>query len=337
MSKSNDLFIIAELSANHCGSIDTAKRIIREAKKAGADAVKLQTYTPENMVAGDYILEEGLWKRRGLLGLYKQGCTPWIWHKELFNHAKEIGIELFSSPFDLPSVDFLEDLGCPRYKIASFELNDTPLIRAVAKTGKPIIMSIGCSTKEEIEIAVKEARRYGPRHITLLKCTSAYPAEPKDANLNTLSAMYFEFKTHVGVSDHSPGVGVSCAAAALGASIIEKHLTLDRQGGGLDAEFSMEPDEFAQLVTECHRASQARGGIKYGSTQKGFDLRRSLYFAKDLKAGTVIKETDIKTARPFASVSPQDIDKVIGQVIINSVKCNQSFAWSLVDANKQQH
>lgn len=320
----NKPFIVAEMSGNHLGDLDRAEAIICEAKVAGADAIKIQSFEFEEMVVNNKELES----------LYKQVLTPREWIHDLMHRARIAEIELFSTPFSPRWVRLLDQFKFPRFKIASFELTDTPLIRAVAKTGKPIIMSTGMATEQEIENALKEARRYGPRDITLLKCTSAYPSTAENANLNTMSDMYFRFKTKVGLSDHSPGIGVAVAAAGLGASVIEKHLTLNRADGGPDAEFSMEPDEFRQMVTECRRAYNARGAIHYGPTDgERTDLKRSMYFAKDLKTGHILEDSDIKTARPFAHVSPQNIDSFIGKAIIEDVKYNQPVTWDSINAD----
>jgi sialic acid synthase SpsE len=257
--------LVAELSANHLGSLDRAKDIVRAAADAGADAVKLQTFTPEQMVASDLVIEAGPWSGSLAIELYRQAHTPREWHEPLFDLARRLGIEIFSSAFHPDDVDFLEQLGCPRYKIASFELTDLDLIKHVALTRKPIIMSTGMATFAEIQVAVLAAT--ASPDITLLKCTSAYPADASDANLATGPSMAGCWRrTRWGLSDHSMGIGVAVAAAALGASMIEKHLTLRRADGGPDASFSMQPEEFEQLVTECRRAAAAVGQVRYGPT-----------------------------------------------------------------------
>lgn len=260
------LRIVAELSANHLGSLARARAIIDAAARAGADAVKLQTFTPEQMADPGAIVEAGPWAGCNLVDLYTAAHTPREWHPELFAYAREFGIEIFSSVFHPDDVDFLESLGCPRYKIASFELTDLDLIAYAARTGKPLIISTGMATFREIERAVAVVIRHSPRApmLTLLRCTSAYPASPADAHLATILDMASRLRCEVGLSDHTMGIGVAVAAAALGASMIEKHLTLARSDGGPDAAFSMEPHEFAQMVTECRRAAAAVGAVRYG-------------------------------------------------------------------------
>lgn len=254
--------IVAEISANHLGSLDRALRIVGVAAAAGADAVKLQTYTPEQMADPGLIIPRGPWAGRNAVALYREGHTPREWHKPLFERAHSLGLMAFSSVFHPDDVDFLETLGCPMYKISSFELTDLNLIHYAGRTGKPIVISTGMATVEEIYAAVMA--NYGAVDLTLLKCTSAYPASPADANLLTMRAMRQHFCVKVGLSDHTMGMGVAIAAAALGASMIEKHLTLSRADGGPDAAFSMEPSEFAQMVVECRRAAQAVGEVRYG-------------------------------------------------------------------------
>ena len=306
-------FIIAELSANHNGSLDMALAIIEAAAKAKASAIKLQTFTPESM-AVEYSIKDGPWAGQNLIDLYKQAHTPREWHQELFAKARSLGIVPFSSPFDEASVDFLEKLNCPLYKIASFEIVDIPLIRYVASTKKPIFISTGMATLAEIDRAVEAAQGC---EITLLKCTSAYPAPFSDANLATLADMG-RFYGRVGISDHTPGIGVAVAAVALGATVVEKHLTLSRSDGGPDSGFSMEPSEFAQLVTECNAAYQAIGTISYGPTESerpSLALRRSLYFSEDVQAGTVLTKKHFRTARPALGLPPMEIDNLIGRVL----------------------
>lgn len=262
------LRIVAELSANHLGSLDRALDIVHAAAVAGADAVKLQTFTPEQMANPDTIVEAGPWAGCNLVDLYRQAHTPRAWLAPLFEHARRLGIECFSSVFHPDDVNVLEKLDCPRYKISSFELTDLDLIAHAARTGKPIIISTGMATFREIEQAVAVVIRHSPRAplLTLLRCTSAYPASPADANLATILDMASRLRCEVGLSDHTMGIGVAVAAAALGASMIEKHLTLRRSDGGPDAAFSMEPEEFAQMVTECRRAVAAIGEVRYGPT-----------------------------------------------------------------------
>lgn len=321
-------FIVAEISANHLGDFSRASKLVYEAKQCGADGVKFQTFNPDDMVMHNIPMKGGQWDGQKLRDLYVQAHMPYEWHEKLFNYAKKLGIVPFSSPFSVEAVDFLETLDCPIYKVASFELIDTPLIRRIAKTGKQIVMSTGMAEEDHIKKAIEDAQSEGPRDITLLKCTSAYPSTADSANLMTMEAMYFQFKTHVGISDHSPGIGVACAAAAMGARIIEKHLTLKRSDGGPDASFSMEPDEFSQLVIECRRAAASVGKVTYGH-QKGelSALRRSLYFNQSLPVGTVLSPHMVRTARPFVGLSPQNIDKIIGKTILKDVKRGEPVTW----------
>ena len=310
-------FLIAELSANHNGSLDRALAIIEAAAKAGADAVKFQTYTPD--MAVDHIIKGGTWAGESLRELYQKARTPWEWHPALFSKARELGITPFSTPFDEKAVDLLEKLNCPYYKIASFEIVDTQLIRYVAETKKPIIMSTGMATVAEIERAMEAAQGC---EITLLKCTSAYPAPASAANLATIPDMKAYFECDVGISDHTPGIGVAVAAVALGATVVEKHLTLNRSDGGPDSMFSMEPHEFTQLVTECRRAHESIGHIYYGPTkseESSVSLRRSLYFTETLPSGTVLNKQHMRTARPALGLPPKDMEYLIGHRLSKGV------------------
>lgn len=312
----NKPFIIAEMSANHLGSLQRALAIVDAAADSGADAIKLQTWTPDTMCIDD---SRTMWQGESVLlrDLYRESWLPWEFHKPIFDRCAERGIECFSAPFDKASVDLLETLGCPRYKIASFELVDLDLIRYAASKGKPMVMSCGMATWNEIMIAVRAAAEAAP-NITLLKCTSAYPADASHANLATMVEMGGNWNVF-GLSDHTPGIGVAVAAAALGAVMIEKHLTMSRADGGPDAAFSMEPYEFNQMVTECRRAAAAIGRVQYGpGPTESTALRRSLYFARDIKAGEVITQDHLCTARPATGLAPHEIDLVIGRI----VKCD---------------
>lgn len=309
-------FIVAELSANHNGSFERAMKLVEAAAKAGADAIKLQTWLPDSMCLDHgYVLERGQWKGRRMVDLYREAFTPWDWHKPLFKRANELGMVAFSSPFDRESVDFLETLDCQIYKIASFELVDLPLIRYVASKGKPIIMSIGMASQQEASDAVHAACSCD---LTLLKCTSQYPADASEANLSTMYDMNMRFRCDVGLSDHSHGIGVAVAASALGAAVIEKHLTLSRADGGLDASFSMEPHEFAQMVTECRRAVKAIGQVKYGGELT--ELRRSLFYARELPSGHILEERDFRTARPATGLKPSQLPRLIGKRLAKAVE-----------------
>lgn len=331
-------YLIAEMSGNHNQSLDRALEIVDAAAASGADAVKLQTYTADTMTLNidqpGFLIDdaESLWKGEHLYSLYEKAHTPWVWHKEIFEHAYKRGIHCFSSPFDESAVDFLESLDVPAYKIASFELVDLPLIKKVASTGKPMIMSTGMANIAEIHEAVHCAKANGCNAITLLKCTSTYPASPGNSNLLTMPNMREVFDCNVGLSDHTMGVGVAVAATALGASIIEKHFTLSRADGGVDSAFSLEPAEFLLLREECDRAWQALGEIKYECSElevKSLEHRRSLYLTCDLEAGTRLTADMVKTIRPGLGLSPKYISAVIGLVINKKVSAGTPLSWDL--------
>jgi pseudaminic acid synthase len=306
--------IVAEMSANHLGSLDRAMAIVDAAAEAGANAIKLQTWAPDTMCLDrSYTLQSGPWAGRKLFDLYREAYTPWEWHRPIFDRARSKGLIPFSAAFDRESVDFLETLGVDRHKVASFELTDLPLIRYAARTGKPLIMSTGMASVAEITAAYAAANS---RRITLLKCTSAYPATVDDANLATIPDMRQWLGCDVGLSDHTPGHEVAAAAAALGATIIEKHLTLSRADEGPDAGFSMEPDEFAAMVKACRTAAAARGAPHYGCTpSESTALRRSLYIARDMKAGEMLTADNLRTARPACGLPPAKYQVVLGQTI----------------------
>lgn len=313
-------FVIAELSANHNGSLVTALRIIEEAKKAGADAVKLQTYTPDtitlNSDAEGFRIQGGLWDGRTLYDLYREAHMPWEWHTTLFEHAHRLGITIFSSPFDKTAVDLLEDLGAPAYKIASFEAVDLPLIRYVASTGKPMIISTGMADAEEIAEAVTAAQGAGCRQLALLHCVSGYPAPPGDYNLATIPDMIERFGCVIGLSDHTLDNTTAIASVALGGSIIEKHFTLDRRGGGPDDSFSLEPPELAALCEGARTAWGALGSVDYrrkSSEQGNAQFRRSLYFVRDLPAGEIISPDAVRSVRPGFGLAPKYLDQVLGR------------------------
>ena len=300
----NRVFIIAEMSANHCGDIDLAKRIISAAKDAGADAVKIQTYTADTMTIDsrrdEFRIRGGLWDGRYLYELYQKASTPWEWQPLLKKYADEVGIPLFSTPFDKTAVDFLEKMNVPMYKIASFEAFDYPLIRYAAKCGKPMIISTGISTLDEIQGAVDACKEVGNSDITLLKCTSAYPAKVEDMNLATIRDMIGRFGPQgvkIGLSDHSMSIVPPIAAVALGARVIEKHLTLDRSLGGEDSGFSLNADEFAAMVDAVRSTEAALGGVDYSVNEKGRMFARSLFAVSDIKAGDVFTEKNIRTTR----------------------------------------
>ncbi len=307
-------FIIAEMSGNHNQSLERALEIVETAAKAGAHALKIQTYTPDTMTLNlderEFHISDpkSLWAGTSLYKLYGKAYTPWEWHKPIFERARELDIIAFSTPFDDTAVDFLESLDVPCYKIASFENTDIPLIRRVAATGKPLILSSGMATAEELNETVHAARDAGCRELILLKCTSSYPATPADSNLLTIPDMRARFGCEVGLSDHTMGVGAAVAAIALGATVIEKHFTLRRADGGVDSAFSMEPDEMHTLVTETGRAWQALGKVQYGVTEaeKGsLVFRRSLYIAEDLQAGDVLTRKNLRAIRPGYGLPPK--------------------------------
>lgn len=327
--------IVCELSANHLGSLDRALMLVQAAATAGANAVKLQTFMPGQMVGAEhYVVPHGPWAGRRLIDLYREAWTPWEWHLPVFEHAHGLGLDAFSTPFSREAVDFLEKLDCPRYKIASFELVDLPLIRHAARTGKPLVISTGMGTAREVAEAVMNAKAAGCKDLTLLKCTSGYPANPMDANLKTMQDLRNRFSCKVGISDHTQGVGVAVAAAALGADMIEKHMTLRRSDGGPDGEFSMEPEEFAHMVTAVKAAREALGDVRYGPTPSevtSLPLRRSLYFTNSLKAGGKIRWSDIKTARPALGLMPRDIDRIVGKQVRHAVMAGEPVKWEAIE------
>lgn len=315
------MMIVAEMSSNHNGSIDRAFAIIEAASYAGATHVKFQTFTPKKM-AVPYKIQSGVWKGRDLIDLYKQAHTPWGWHKELFEYSRMLGLIPFSSPFDSHGVEFLESLDCPIYKIASFELVDLQLVETIAKTKKPIIMSTGQAESHEIRAAVNTAKDNGCEDISLLHCVSSYPTEMKDVNLKTMNSLQ-KFGCRVGISDHTLGTSIPIAATALGAEVIEKHITMKRSDGGLDSSFSLEPDEFKAMVAACKDVSEALGEIRYYAKGQKESLRRSLYYAHDLKKGTVLESHHIKTCRPNLGLNPLRLDQTIGTKLTQDVRENE--------------
>lgn len=315
-------FIIAEMSGNHNQSLDRALEIVEAAADCGVDALKLQTYTADTMTLdlkeGEFFIddENSLWKGKSLYDLYKEAYTPWEWHEPIFNRCKELGLTYLSTPFDATAVDFLESLDVPLYKIASFENTDIPLIKKVAQTGKPMIISTGMATISELEETVNCAKENGCTDLTLLKCTSAYPADPKDINLRTIPHLRDMFDVKVGLSDHTLGVGVSVASVALGATVIEKHFTLKRSDGGVDSTFSLEPCEMQMLAEESKRAWESLGEIHYGLTEKEKDsrrYRRSIYVTKEIKVGDILSTENIKCIRPGYGLSPKYYENLIGK------------------------
>jgi pseudaminic acid synthase len=330
-------FVIAELSANHNGSLDRALEIMTAAHQAGADAVKLQTYTADTITIDHdgpgFVIEGGLWDGYTLHALYEEGHTPWEWHPALFARGRELGLIVFSSPFDATAVDFLEDLDAPAYKIASFELIDLPLIRKVAATGKPMIMSTGMADLADIGAAVTVARDAGAGDIALLHCTSGYPTPPEEADLRTIPHLAEAFGLVTGLSDHTPGVGAPVAAVALGASIIEKHFTLSRDDGGPDAAFSLEPDEFRALCDSVKLGWQALGRIRYDKTAAeagNAQFRRSLYIVADMAAGDVLTAENLRSIRPGFGLPPKYLDVLIGKRINRDVARGTPMSWDLI-------
>jgi pseudaminic acid synthase len=332
-------FIIAEMSGNHNQSLDNALLIVEASAKAGAHALKLQTYTPETMTLdlaeGEFFISDpkSLWKGQSIYSLYEKAHTPWEWHKPIFDRARELGMVAFSSPFDETAVDFLESLDVPCYKIASFENTDIPLIKRVAATGKPMIISTGMATIAELDETVRAARSSGCKDLVLLKCTSSYPATPENSNLMTIPHMRELFGCEVGLSDHTLGIGASVAAVAFGATVIEKHFTLDRADGGVDSTFSLEPAEFALLVTETERAWQALGNVFYGPTkdeERSVTRRRSIYIAHDLNAGDVLTKENLRCIRPGNGLAPKHYDVLLGKTIKCDVKKGTPMRWDFV-------
>ena len=333
-------FIIAEMSGNHNQSLERALAIVDAAADAGVDAVKIQTYTADTMTidigTGDFFIsdKDSLWKGETLYHLYEKAHTPWEWHKAIFERCKERGIMGFSTPFDDTSVDFLEDLGVPCYKIASFENVDLPLIRKVARTGKPIIASTGMTSVAELSDLVQTARENGCTDLTLLKCTSSYPASPEGTNLRTIPHMRELFGCAVGLSDHTLGIGASVASVALGAVVIEKHFTLSRAEGGVDAAFSLEPAEMAQLVRECRTAALALGAVSYERAeqeQKSLQFRRSLYVVENMKAGDVFTEKNLRRIRPGMGLSPKYYDIILGKKANCNITRGTAVQWDLIE------
>jgi pseudaminic acid synthase len=329
-------FIIAEMSGNHNQSIDRALRIVDAAAACGADAIKLQTYTADTItMKGAYTINDpnSLWNGKELHDLYKEAYTPWEWHKEIFEHAKRKGILAFSSPFDETAVDFLESLDCPAYKIASFENTHLPLIKKVAQTGKPVIVSTGVSSIAEIDEAVQTLKLNSCTNFALLKCTSTYPASPENTNLLTIPHLRSLHKCIVGLSDHTMGIGASVAAVALGASIIEKHFTLNRADGGVDSAFSLEPDELKALVLETERAHLALGEVKYGvqtSEEKSRFFKRSIYASEDITPGEIFSEKNLKIIRPGDGLAPKYWDLIIGHKCSKAIKKGTPITFELL-------
>lgn len=333
-------FIIAEMSGNHNQSLERALAIVDAAAAAGVDALKIQTYTADTMTldidTGEFFIadKDSLWEGESLYHLYEKAYTPWEWHKPIFDRCREVGILGFSTPFDDTAVDFLEKLSVPFYKIASFENVDLPLVKKVAKTGKPIIVSTGMTTVAELDDLVRTARENGCKDLTLLKCTSSYPASPQGTNLRTIPHMQELFHCRVGLSDHTLGIGAAVASIALGATIIEKHFTLSRAEGGVDAAFSLEPAEMSQLVEECRAAYEALGEISYmvqEQEKKSLAFRRSLYVAEDMKAGEAFTEKNLRRIRPGLGLAPKYYDIILGRRVNKDVERGTPVQWELME------
>ncbi len=333
-------FIIAEMSGNHNQSLERAFEIVDAAAKSGAHALKIQTYTPDtmtlNLTEREFYISDPAspWVGTSLYNLYGEAYTPWEWHKPIFERALAAGLIPFSTPFDSTAVDFLEDLDVLCYKIASFENTDLPLIRRVASTGKPLIISTGMATAAELDETVRAAREAGCKDLILLKCTSTYPATPENTNILTIPHLRDLFGCEVGLSDHTMGVGVSVASVALGASVIEKHFTLSRADGGVDSTFSMEPAEMTQLVIETKRAWQALGKVNYGPTElerKSTLFRRSLYIVEDVKAGDVLTADNIRAIRPGFGLPPKFLEQILGRKVKKNTAKGTALSWELLD------
>jgi pseudaminic acid synthase len=332
-------FIVAEMSGNHNQSLERALEIVEAAARSGAHALKLQTYTPDTMTLDlderEFRISDpgSPWAGTSLYRLYGEACTPWDWHKPIFDRARALGMLAFSTPFDDTAVDFLEDLDVPCYKVASFENTDLPLIRRVAATRKPLIISTGMATAAELEEAVDAARGGGCRDLILLKCTSTYPATPGNTNLLTIPDLRERFACEVGLSDHTLGIGAAVASIALGATTIEKHFTLNRADGGADSSFSMEPAEMAELVAETGRAWQALGEVRYGPTEaerKSLQFRRSLYIVQDLKAGDILTRENVRAIRPGFGLPTKHLEQVLGKRVRQDVKRGTALDWNLL-------
>ena len=332
-------YIIAEMSGNHDGSLETALKIVDMAADAGADAVKLQTYTADEMTLDidhpDFVInnKDSLWYGRRLHDLYHEAHTPWAWHQPIFERAAERGIQCFSSPFSEASVDFLVELGAPCLKIASLESIDHALVRYAASSGLPLIISTGLATEDEIAETIAVARDGGCEDLVILKCTSSYPTDPSQSNLRTIPDMKERFGVDVGLSDHTLGIGAPIAAVAMGAVVIEKHVTLSREGGGVDSAFSLEGPELQALVEESERAFRALGQVHYGPTEGELGAlmrRRSLYFVSDIAAGTTVTSEHVRSIRPNKGIEPKHLDTVIGATVVSDVSVGTPVSWDLL-------
>jgi pseudaminic acid synthase len=332
-------FVIAEISGNHNQSLHRALDIVEAAAQSGASALKIQTYTADTMTLdldeGEFLIGDAksLWAGKSLYQLYGEASTPWEWHRPIFDRARELGMLAFSTPFDASAVEFLESLNAPAYKIASFENTDIPLIRKVAATGKPIILSTGMASVAELDDTVRAARSAGCEDLILLKCTSTYPASAENTNIRTIPHLRAMFNCEVGISDHTMGLGVSVASVALGATVIEKHFTLSRADGGVDSAFSMEPAEMRSLASDCERAWQALGAVSYGPTdaeRPSLAFRRSLYVAQNMRAGELFTELNLRAIRPGRGLAPKYYDQLLGRPVKRDVRRGTPVSWDLV-------
>ncbi len=339
VSEDAPAFIIAEMSANHLMDFDRAVAIMKAAREAGADAIKIQTYTPDsitlNCEAPCFQITQGtIWDGTTLYRLYETAYTPWEWQPELKRIAEEMGLIFFSSPFDLHSIDFLEEMGVPAYKVASPEITDIPFLRKIARTGKPVIISTGIAYMADIEMALRTCREEGNEQVILLKCTSAYPAPYEDINLRTIPSMRESFDCIAGLSDHTMGGAVACAAVALGAKVVEKHLTLRREDGGPDAAFSMEPEEFREMTDNIRKIEKALGRVSYDLTPKQAKTRehsRSLFVAEDMKAGDVFTPQNLRSVRPGCGLHTMYYEEILGKKIARDAALGTPLSWDLVD------
>jgi N-acetylneuraminate synthase len=340
ISKKHKPFIVAEMSGNHNRSLDRAIKIVEAAAESGAHMLKLQTYTPDTLTINsknsDFIVDDpkSLWKGKKLYDLYKEAYTPWEWHKKIIKKSNELGMLCFSSPFDETAVDFLEKLNVPAYKIASFENVHLPLIKKVAQTGKPVIISTGLATEKEIKEAVETLKIGGCNQFALLKCTSAYPASPENSNILTIPELRKNFNCEVGLSDHTMGIGVALAAISHGATIIEKHFTLNRQDGGVDSSFSIEPEEMKILVKESIRTWQSLGKISYGPTESekdGIKFRRSIYIVEDVDSGEKLTKEKIRIIRPGKGLAPKYYNELLGLRVNQKIKKGTALTWDKLE------
>jgi pseudaminic acid synthase len=333
-------YLIAEMSANHNGSLERALKIVRGAAEAGADAVKLQTYTADTMTIDSrgpgFVIDDdrSLWRGRTLYDLYHEAHMPWEWHEAIFDLAEKLGVTAFSTPFDESAIEFLERLSAPAYKIASFENIDLPLIRLAAETGKPVIISTGMASIAEIGEAVETAKAAGCEQLVLMKCTSNYPADPRDANLRSIPYLRKGFHCEVGISDHTPGIGASVAAVALGASVIEKHVTLDRNDGGVDAEFSLSLEELRNLRDESERAWRSLGAVVCGPSdgeRRSLQFRRSLYVVEDIKQGELFTRQNTRAIRPGFGMRPKSYETILGRRASRDIARGTPLSWDLIE------